>query len=87
MIRNIGFGTYILFAVFNVLSIIFMYFFVPETKGKTLEEMDLVFGSHTSREETSLLAQIQKEVGLTELLIKPRRDSGTEEKEDNDSSA
>ncbi|KAG6819951.1 hypothetical protein H0H93_007090 [Arthromyces matolae] len=68
MIKHIGFGTYILFAVINVFSIIFMYFFVPETKGKTLEEMDLVFGSHTSREETALLAEIQREVGLTALL-------------------
>ncbi|KAG5639638.1 hypothetical protein H0H81_008799 [Sphagnurus paluster] len=68
MIRNIGWGTYVLFAVFNVFSILFVYFFVPETKGKTLEEMDLVFGSHTSREETALLAAIQEEVGLAALL-------------------
>ncbi|KAG6890444.1 hypothetical protein C0992_001637 [Termitomyces sp. T32_za158] len=68
MIKHIGFGTYILFAAINVLSIIFMYFFVPETKGKTLEEMDLVFGSHTSSDEMALLADIQKEVGLTYLL-------------------
>ncbi|KAF8069951.1 putative MFS quinate transporter [Lyophyllum atratum] len=79
MIKHIGFGTYILFACVNVLSIIFVYFFVPETKGKTLEEMDLVFGSHTSQEETALLAEIQKEVGLTALLH-GQRESMSEEK-------
>ncbi|KAG6906191.1 hypothetical protein DXG01_015326 [Tephrocybe rancida] len=72
MIKHIGFGTYILFAVINVFSIVFVYFFVPETKGKTLEEMDLVFGSHTSRDETALLAGIQKEVGLIALLSKEK---------------
>ncbi|KAG6875486.1 hypothetical protein C0993_008974, partial [Termitomyces sp. T159_Od127] len=86
MIKHIGFGTYILFAAINVLSIIFMFFFVPETKGKTLEEMDLVFGSHTSRDEMMLLADIQKEVGLTSLLesvlnekqsMENKRDSGS----------
>ncbi|KAG6829863.1 hypothetical protein H0H87_009889 [Tephrocybe sp. NHM501043] len=68
MINHIGFGTYILFAAINVFSIVFVYLFVPETKGKTLEEMDLVFGSHTSRDETALLAGIQREVGLVALL-------------------
>ncbi|KAG6828083.1 hypothetical protein H0H92_009311 [Tricholoma furcatifolium] len=77
MIKHIGFGTYLLFAAINVLSIIFMYFFVPETKGKTLEEMDMVFGSHTSREETALLAEIQKEIGLTALL----QGTGSKEKQ------
>ncbi|GLB45035.1 putative major facilitator superfamily, sugar transporter (TC 2.A.1.1) family protein [Lyophyllum shimeji] len=77
MIKHIGFGTYILFASFNVLSIIFVYFFVPETKGKTLEEMDLVFGSHTSRAETAMLAGIQNEVGLTALLHGHRKAEGT----------
>ncbi|KAG5340309.1 hypothetical protein C0989_002203 [Termitomyces sp. Mn162] len=87
MIKHIGFGTYILFAVINVLSIIFMYLFVPETKGKTLEEMDLVFGSHASKEEMALLADIQREVGLTSLLdsvLYAKR--STEENKENTSS-
>jgi len=90
MIKNIGFGTYILFACINALSIIFMYFFVPETKGKTLEEMDRVFGSHTSREETAMLAEIQKEVGLTALLHNHEggsREEKSSEKDGDDSSA
>jgi len=32
-------GTYLIYAVFSVLSIVFVFFLVPETKGKTLEDM------------------------------------------------
>jgi hypothetical protein len=44
MISNIGFGTYFVFASFTTLSIVFVYFCVPETKGLSLEEIDVVFG-------------------------------------------
>lgn len=33
-----------MFAGINVLLAIFVYFFIPETKGVMLEEMDAVFG-------------------------------------------
>ncbi|PLB46225.1 sugar transporter [Aspergillus steynii IBT 23096] len=42
---NLGYQTYIIFAVFNAALIPFVYFFFPETKGRTLEELDLVFAS------------------------------------------
>ncbi|KAJ7882280.1 general substrate transporter [Mycena leptocephala] len=35
---------YILFVVMNVVNGLVVYFFFPETKGKSLEEMDAVFG-------------------------------------------
>lgn len=44
MISDIGYGTYFVFASFITLSIPFVYFFVPETKGLSLEEMDILFG-------------------------------------------
>jgi MFS family permease len=37
-------GLYIFFAVWLAIGVVFVYFLVPETKGKTLEEMDAVFG-------------------------------------------
>lgn len=43
MIENIGFGTYIFFAAMNFLFIPFIYFFYPETKKRSLEEIDLIF--------------------------------------------
>lgn len=45
----------------------FIYYIVPETKGKTLEEMDMVFGSHTSTEELEEMAIVQERLGLTAL--------------------
>ncbi|KAM0751967.1 general substrate transporter [Meredithblackwellia eburnea MCA 4105] len=42
-IDNIGWKTYIIFTVFNACFVPVMYLFYPETKGKTLEEIDLIF--------------------------------------------
>lgn len=43
MISNIGWGTYLFFAVINACFIPFIYFFYPETKRRSLEEIDLIF--------------------------------------------
>lgn len=42
---SLGYQTYIMFAVFNAALIPCVFFFFPETKGRTLEELDLVFAS------------------------------------------
>ncbi|BGP31937.1 hypothetical protein JCM10296v2_003716 [Rhodotorula toruloides] len=45
MINSMGaWGTFLLFSMFNFLSAVFAFFFIPETKGKSLEEMDDLFG-------------------------------------------
>lgn len=44
MLSNITFGTYLFFCVWCLLGGVYVFFFLPETKGKTLEEMDRVFG-------------------------------------------
>ncbi|KAF2801659.1 general substrate transporter, partial [Mytilinidion resinicola] len=51
MIQNAGFGTYVFFAVFCVLAAVWAYFLVPETMGRTLEQMDEVFGDGAAEEE------------------------------------
>jgi sugar porter (SP) family MFS transporter len=43
MIAHIGWGTYLFFAVMNAIFIPPMYFFYPETAGRSLEEIDLIF--------------------------------------------
>lgn len=39
MLQGITYGTYILFGIITYLGAAFIYFFVPETKRLTLEEM------------------------------------------------
>ncbi|KAH7159252.1 general substrate transporter [Fusarium sp. MPI-SDFR-AT-0072] len=68
MLATIGWGTYIFFAAFCLLAFLFTYFFVPETRGKSLEDMDLVFGDTASHEEKARLMDIASSMGLTEAV-------------------
>jgi len=43
MISNIGWGTYLFFAIVNACFLPFLYFYYPETKQRSLEEIDLIF--------------------------------------------
>ncbi|KAL1304386.1 hypothetical protein AAFC00_003386 [Neodothiora populina] len=43
MIANIGWKTYLIFAIFNGCFLPIIYFFYPETAGRSLEEIDLIF--------------------------------------------
>jgi hypothetical protein len=44
---NIGYQTYIIFAVINLAMVPSVYFFFPETAGRSLEEMDEIFHKTT----------------------------------------
>ncbi|GIK00019.1 hypothetical protein Aspvir_004032 [Aspergillus viridinutans] len=43
MIEHIGWGTYLFFAAWNAFFIPVIWFFYPETAGRSLEEIDLIF--------------------------------------------
>jgi hypothetical protein len=45
---NIGYQTYIIFAVINLAIVPSVYFFFPETAGRSLEEMDEIFHKTTT---------------------------------------
>jgi len=45
MQAHLGFGTFVFFGAFSFVGGLFILFFVPETKGLSLEEMDDVFGA------------------------------------------
>lgn len=66
MLETIGYGTYIFFAAFALIAFFFTWFFIPETKGKSLEEMDAVFGDTTAHEEKARLYAIAASLGLEE---------------------
>lgn len=62
-----------IFATFNGVAFIHMFLIAPETKGKTLEEMDEVFDSGLpawkSAPKNSRLDQLQKEIEAGNLKI------------------
>ncbi|KAF1812251.1 quinate permease [Eremomyces bilateralis CBS 781.70] len=64
MFETLEWGTYIFFAGFLAAGIAWVFFYLPETKGATLEEMDRVFGSKVGAEDAILLAEARQEVGL-----------------------
>lgn len=39
-----GYGMFFMFATFDIFMGIFVWFFIPETKGLSLEQMDELFG-------------------------------------------
>jgi hypothetical protein len=42
---NLGWKTYIYYAVFNAVFVPIIYFFLVETKGRSLEELDVIFAT------------------------------------------
>lgn len=44
-INSIGWRTFLMFGVFCTAMLVFVFFFVKETKGRTLESMDVLFGA------------------------------------------
>ncbi|KAM0502921.1 hypothetical protein ACHAPB_004502 [Verticillium nonalfalfae] len=69
MLVGITYGTYIIFGLLIYTGAAFVWFFVPETKRLSLEEMDLVFGSEgTAQADFERMAEINRDIGLTALL-------------------
>lgn len=58
MLASIKSGTYFFFAAFCLMALFFTYFFVPETKGKSLEDMDVIFGDRQAHIEKQHLIRI-----------------------------
>jgi MFS family permease len=79
MLETIGYGTYLFFAGFSVIAFFFTYFCVPETRGKSLEEMDEVFGDTAAQEEKTRLMEIAASMGLTDVLPDEKLEHATVE--------
>lgn len=57
-----GFGAYTFFAVFCLLALVWSFFIVPETAGRSLEDMDRVFNDMTGAEDEIRKRQILGEL-------------------------
>lgn len=68
MLDRLGWGTYVFFAAFALLALGFTYFAIPETRGKSLEDMDAVFGDAAAHEEKARLFAMAARVGLVHQL-------------------
>ncbi|KAI4129854.1 MAG: hypothetical protein LQ338_002037 [Usnochroma carphineum] len=62
LVQNTGYGAYTFFAVFCLLSLVWTFFFVPETRGRTLEQMDHVFKDINSEEEEARRHAIEADI-------------------------
>jgi hypothetical protein len=62
LVQNTGFGAYTFFAVFCLLALVWTFIFVPETKGRTLEQMDDVFKDNSSEAEQARRHAIEAEL-------------------------
>merc|ERR1712000_419405 len=49
MFESFGYGTWFFFACWMLIATIWAYFFLPETKGRTLEDFDVIFGYVSDR--------------------------------------
>ena len=64
MLQALKFGTYIFFAAFCLLMFLWVWFLVPETRYKSLEEMDAVFGDNLGQVDQGRMREIMSEIGL-----------------------
>ncbi|OZJ01373.1 hypothetical protein BZG36_05662, partial [Bifiguratus adelaidae] len=54
MLSAMPWGTYVIFAVFCLIMALVVYKFFPETNGKSLEEVDLIFGGDLKDHELDM---------------------------------
>ncbi|KAF5003570.1 hypothetical protein FDECE_9884 [Fusarium decemcellulare] len=67
-LTKIGFRYFYVFFVFNFIALLCYWFFYPETKGRTLEQMDVLFGDqlvpHALDDPSGAMA-MQKDITVT----------------------
>jgi MFS family permease len=68
MLTHMRYGTYIFFGLLTLGGAFFVWRFVPETKGLSLEEMDILFGSEGfAARDREIMEKVNREVGLVDL--------------------
>lgn len=62
-LTNIGFRQFYVFFAFNLIAMVCYVFFFPETKGKKLEQMDLLFG------DSNVPSAMEEKLGPQETMV------------------
>ncbi|TGZ77435.1 general substrate transporter [Ascodesmis nigricans] len=74
LVGKSAWGAFTFFAAFSALSGVWTWFFVPETAGKKLEEMDVVWGDMRGREDRErmevVLRRLMREEGEGKVEVK-----------------
>jgi len=60
MITNLGYKIFIMFATVNIGAMATFSYFIPETKGRSLEEMDIIFGSITVEQRRAHIEEFER---------------------------
>lgn len=79
MMANITYGTFFLFGFSVLFGIFFTFTFIPETKGLSLEDMDILFNqtglARTWRKKTDAIIQERSEAGLDDNIAEEKRNA------------
>ncbi|KAH8109651.1 general substrate transporter [Phellopilus nigrolimitatus] len=62
IIANLGWKIFVMFAAINIGGMFVFSLVIPETKGRSLEEMDVLFGSVTREERDARVQQTQRTI-------------------------
>ena len=62
MLIQLGWGTYLFFGCFCTAAAVFVFFMIPETAGKSLEQITTMFGGQGFDGEENLRRRIYHEV-------------------------
>ncbi|WYZ46780.1 hypothetical protein EsH8_IX_001005 [Colletotrichum jinshuiense] len=60
-VQNLGWKTFLMFCIFNWALVVFVWFFIKETKGKSLEEMDALFSGKAFRNDAETASEKRSE--------------------------
>ena len=78
-INHIGYRTFIMFGVFCLANGVFVFFFIKETKGKTLESMDVLWGAVDSEQrDRDVGRMLEVEKGIMPVANKSNEARATE---------
>ncbi|KAF8321147.1 general substrate transporter [Clavulina sp. PMI_390] len=63
MVTNLGWKLFMTFATINILGCCTFALLIPETKNKSLEEMDIMFGAVSSEKRAEDISRAQHDIG------------------------